>query len=156
MAAVIGRVPVRLRRLLCRLAYTVLAVSVLFALFLGYGSIDNRWYRIVTVVGGSMEPTIWRGDMIVITRPPRQLGKGMIVTMQVGQVAVTHRIVEIMADGALKTKGDANAQADDWGTRKPRVVGLYRFRIPRLGYAVLSVARFRQAIGARWRSVGVS
>jgi signal peptidase I len=111
----------------------VLIGTVAFVLFLAYGVVDNRWYHVVAVKGGSMTPTIQAGDLIVITRPPQQIQPGMILTLEVDNSVVTHRVVQVNADGSFITKGDANDVRDDFGGNTVRVVGQYQFRIPLLG-----------------------
>lgn len=119
-----------------------LAAFVLVALlFIAYGSINNRWYRMVIVTSGSMSPVFEAGDMIVITPPPEELSPGMIVCFQMGEEIVTHRIVGVDADGRISTKGDANDSADNWtfdssGDQRIQVRGVYRGRISYLGYVV--------------------
>jgi signal peptidase I len=110
-----------------------LVATLAFAAFIAYGLIDNRWYHVVVVQGGSMQPTIEPGDLIVITPPPPQIVAGMILTFEVDGYVVTHRVVEVAADGTFVTKGDANDARDDFSGNNVRVVGQYQFRIPRIG-----------------------
>jgi len=115
---------------LSRITTLVLAAVCLLVLFVAYGLLDNRWYRVLAVEGGSMEPTISWGDAVVITRPPAELKPGMIITMEVGRQLVTHRVIGV---NPLRTKGDANSGVDQWRPGTVRVVGQVRFWIPRLG-----------------------
>jgi signal peptidase I len=116
-----------------RLVTGVLFGLVLVAGFVLYGMIDNRWYHVVAVEGGSMAPTIQPGDLIVITRPPARIEAGMILTLEVDGAVVTHRVVEVHDDGTYVTQGDANTTRDDFRANRVRVVGEYRFRIPWIG-----------------------
>jgi len=121
-----------LRLVVRTLGDLVLIIALGFALFLAYGLVGNRWYHVVAVEGGSMEPTITRGDLIVVTPAPRQIEPGMILVMSVDGRVVTHRVIDIRADGSLVTKGDANAVVDDW--KGPiTVYGQYQFAIPQVG-----------------------
>ncbi len=127
------RFPPTLRRVL-RIASDGFLVAVLvFAVFLGYGLVNNRWYHILAVTGGSMSPTIQAGDLIVITRPPQQVEPGMILTLEVDRSLVTHRVVQVNPDGSFVTQGDANDVRDEFSGNKIRVVGQYQFRIPLIG-----------------------
>ncbi len=129
------RAPLPWRRV-ARIALEVLLVLVILLLaFVAYGTINNRWYHTVIISGGSMSPTINLGDAIIITRPPAQLQPGMIVTMESKGSAVTHRVVELRADGVLVTKGDANEAAEEWQPGQGTVVGVVRLRVPYIGYA---------------------
>jgi signal peptidase I len=111
----------------------VLAVAV-FSLFVAYGTmVDNRWYKIVAIDGGSMSPSIRQGDAILVTRPPATLKEGMIVVLQVNGRLVTHRVVTVRRDGSFTTKGDANDHADDWRNTDVRIAGLVRGHVPFLG-----------------------
>jgi signal peptidase I len=115
-------------------------IVVVFVVFIAYGTlVDNRWYKVVSIEGGSMAPTIASGDAIVLTRPPDRIEPGMILTLEVEGRIVTHRVVEVRDDGTFVTKGDANQIADDFSGLDVKVVGEYRARIPRVG-TILSLA----------------
>lgn len=122
------------QRLATSLAEGFLALLFFMLLFLAYGSINNRWYRTIIITGGSMAPTIGLGDAIIITRPPAVLEPGMIVTLEAGGEMVTHRLVELRADGTLVTQGDANNAAEEWQPGQARIVGVCRLRVPFAGY----------------------
>ena len=128
----------RLRRLLEAVATILLVFGTLLAGFIAYGLIDNKWYHVVAVTGGSMSPTIAAGDLIVITRPPERIEVGMVLTMEVDGAVVTHRVVAVAPDGTFTTKGDANTARDDFSENTVRVVGEYRFHIPWLGTLLTS------------------
>jgi signal peptidase I len=119
-----------------RVLSAVLVTAILLVMALGYGLIDNRWYRVLSVAGGSMEPAIDRGDAIVLVRPPDRLEVGDVVTLQANDTLVTHRVVAVAPDGSFKTKGDANDSVDDWTGVKVRVVGRVFLTIPWLGSAL--------------------
>lgn len=128
----------RLRRAAEAVATIVLVSATLIAAFIAYGLIDNKWYHVVAVTGGSMSPTIAAGDLIVITRPPETIEVGMVLTMEVDGAVVTHRVVAVAPDGTFTTKGDANTARDDFTANTVRVVGEYRFHIPWLGNLLTS------------------
>ncbi len=118
--------------LLGRLVDLLLWLLLAFMIFVAAGTFGNRWYRIVALEGGSMSPTLQYGDALIVTPPPTALEPGMIVVMRVGGALVTHRIVAVLPDGELVTRGDANRAVDRWPSR-PSVVGICRLRIPYLG-----------------------
>ena len=128
---------------------TLLAVLALGVLA-GYG-VRSRWY-VLTVAGGSMEPTISRGDLIVVAPPPSEVQPGMILVMTVDGEVVTHRVVAVNADGTVVTRGDANSVNDAWGSRQIQVEGLYVATIPWLGHilpiGVASQASFADGVSA--------
>ena len=123
-------------------------------LFLVYGIFPNRWYHVLYIYSGSMQPTFSSGDLIVITPKPDALEPGMVLTMNVNGQLVTHRLIGLKANGALLTKGDNNSVVDDWDNTAVKVVGLYRFKIPYLGYLVDLMDVFSpNASGAWFRDV---
>lgn len=126
-----------------RSASTVLlSATLLLLLLLAYGSVDNRWYRVVTVEGNSMSPTLWFGDLIVVTPPPAGSPPvGTVALMRVNGSFVTHRIVGYDANGAPVTRGDANAVEDRFEKSSLQIVGICRLRLPGLGYPLLLLAR---------------
>ncbi|RNB87763.1 signal peptidase I [Brevibacillus fluminis] len=94
-----------------------------------------KW-RFLSVLTGSMEPTLQAGDLIVVERygttEPRP---GEIVTFwedQAHQSVITHRIVQRLHNGYLQTKGDANVVKDGGWTAPDRVVGRMVAVIPHL------------------------
>ena len=82
------------------------------------------------IVGGSMEPTIHRGDIITID-PHRSAEVGDIVTFKVEGHVVTHRVTQRwtstdphgVVHAMFKTKGDANKTADAWTLTDDQVLG---------------------------------
>jgi signal peptidase len=95
----------------------------------------------LTVLSGSMEPTLSPGDLVVV-RPvdPAALQVGDVVTFQPhpGDPAlVTHRVTAISAvDGevsALMTRGDANLVPDDL-VLPQQVQGRVLYSVPLVGH----------------------
>jgi signal peptidase I len=124
----------RVRRATSTALTLLVLAATAFMLVVAYGTVvDNRWYKIVAIEGGSMAPAIHQGDAILVTKPPHTLQPGMIVLIQVESKLVTHRVVEVRADGSFVTKGDANDHVDDWSNVDPHVVGVVRGHLPLLG-----------------------
>lgn len=97
----------------------------------------------LSVLSGSMTPTIRTGDLIfdhpVSGAAAPNLHVGQIITFRVGSgQTFTHRIVGVVhqPDGsvAYRTKGDANNMVDTDPRPASSVVGVYAGRIPRGGY----------------------
>jgi signal peptidase I len=94
------------------------------------------------VGGGSMEPTIPFGSVVIVTPVnPADLHVGDVVSMRVGndEAVFTHRIVRLVPrdDGLwLETKGDNNAKNDPSIIPASTVVGRLQLGIPYAGYAV--------------------
>ena len=117
----------------------LMGLIFLFVLFLAYGVLPNRWYHVLYIYSGSMAPTIQPGDVIIIAPLPDTLEPGMIVSMSINNSIVTHRIVYLRPDGFFLTKGDANNTFDKWDNSKVKMIGLYKARIPYLGYVLASL-----------------
>ncbi len=93
-------------------------------------------FDVLIVRGGSMEPTIQLGSVVIVDRNERTLTVGTTAAFRDGNEAiVTHRVIAIDS-GGFETKGDANATAD-LGRRTPdQVYGTVALTIPFLGYAL--------------------
>ena len=85
-------------------------------------------------MSGNAEDHIEVGDLIFTVKPDTdKLKAGDIISYMDGNIAVTHRIVEVQtaADGkrSFVTKGDAN-NTEDPAVGEDAVFGLYKGRIP--------------------------
>ena len=86
---------------------------------------------LLTVVTGSMEPSLHTGDYIYVKKVPAdELEVGDVITFrsEEGEVSgklVTHRIIEITPEGDFVTKGDANTIADSKRIRQDQIIGKY-------------------------------
>jgi signal peptidase len=96
----------------------------------------------LVVSGGSMEPAIPMGSVVIATPvPAAQLVPGDIVSVRVGekQAVFTHRIVRLVdREGGtwLETKGDANDEPDPSIIPVTSVIGRVAISVPYAGYAV--------------------
>lgn len=113
-----------------------IAVSVLLVVVLALGVSQHAgWVRVINVQGGSMDPALPYGSLLVTT--PATLGGvhvGDVVSLVADDaVRVTHRVVAIdPATGALTTRGDAN-HADDPAPFTGPGVDLVRAHVPLAG-----------------------
>jgi len=106
-------------------------------------------HPVMTIVSGSMNPVIRTGDLVV----DEQVSAAQADHLHVGQIIsfraqpgsvqiITHRIVAVRTEnGAVYyvTKGDANNSADSSLRPASDVIGIYRFSIPRGGYALVAL-----------------
>ncbi len=115
-------------------------IVVLFAFSLLFVGIRALGMATFVVTGGSMEPTIHKGSL-VIDEPVSadKIRLGDIITFDHYDQTTTHRVVGIegSANGAMfSTKGDANQVTDPEPLSFPGRVGLVKLAVPGLGYAV--------------------
>lgn len=115
---------------------TVIAILLLaFVLYTMVCSARGKAVKIfgkslLTVVTGSMEPSIHTGDLIIVESVDTdQLKEGDIISFYSEQqdikgMLVTHRITEVTDDGFI-TKGDANPVEDSLKVRAENIVGRY-------------------------------
>jgi signal peptidase len=98
------------------------------------------------VAGGSMEPAIHLGSIVLETPvPASSLAAGDVVSLAVGpnRVVFTHRITRVLTrDGAvwIETQGDANAAPDPSIIPASDVVGRVSVVVPGLGYVVQALS----------------
>lgn len=88
-------------------------------------------------MSGNAEDHIEVGDLIFTVKPETdKLKEGDIISYMDGNIAVTHRIIEVQTDADGKrsfvTKGDANS-TEDPEVSEDVVFGLYKGRVPGLG-----------------------
>ncbi|HEX7168276.1 MAG TPA: signal peptidase I [Acidimicrobiales bacterium] len=97
-------------------------------------------WRSLTVMSGSMEPTIATAD-IVVTRPvdASAVRPGTVITFQDpagdGRL-ITHRVRRATLDGDsvhVITQGDANESVERWTIATTGRVGVVQYRIPAVG-----------------------
>lgn len=96
----------------------------------------------LTVLTGSMRPTIQPGDLVVSRRvDANDLRIGDVITFQPvngDPTLVTHRVIDLTRNAqgetvSVLTRGDANG-ADDAPLVPDQVMGRMAYRIPRVGY----------------------
>lgn len=114
--------------------------GVLLLLALGVGP-QTGLYRTLTVLTGSMEPSIGSGAVVIVTpQSPSDIRVGQVLTYEApiaDRRVVTHRVIEVREPGmhpVIVTKGDANSHADPWQARiQDPQVWRVRATVPMLG-----------------------
>jgi len=133
------------RRVALAAANTLLIAAVLVTGVAVLGSALG-WWRMETVLSGSMRPGIQPGDVEVLTpEPTSALRVGQVVAFHPPHATftVTHRVIALRtAHGVwITTKGDANNVADPWGS--VRVEGSHvwvvSFAVPKAGFLTVWV-----------------
>lgn len=122
--------------------YTVVTVIVLLALLFVVSIFPIKGnIQILTVLSGSMEPTIHTGSIVII-KPSSEYKTGDIITFGKNtktDIPTTHRVIgERAQDGSIvySTKGDANNAEDSKEVPKEEIIGKVLFSIPYLGFAI--------------------
>lgn len=117
------------------IALVLLIAAALAPRAFGYGS--------YVVTGGSMEPTIPKGAVVVTRRlDPAELEVGDIATFAIEATPatlVTHRVVAIEGAGptrAIRTRGDANGAVDTRPMDVSQPVARAVYWVPVAGYMV--------------------
>ena len=120
-------------------------------------------YRALTVISGSMEPTIETGSVVLDkVIAPLDAKPGEVVTFpdpsRDGRL-VTHRLRSIRVEGAtayMVTKGDANDAVERWTAPVDGRIGRVAYHVPKLGYAraLISTRVLRLALLAAALALG--
>ena len=100
-------------------------------------------FRQLTVMSGSMSPTIETGDVVVTkTISPLAARVGDIVTFSdpanPGHL-ITHRVRRMQVTNAgveFETKGDANNTTENWNVAVKGRIGRVMYRVRAVGYAL--------------------
>lgn len=98
-------------------------------------------HQVFVVRGGSMEPAIPLGSVVVVHAvDPASVDVGDVVTfrLQHGTI-VTHRVTGITTENgniAFETKGDASASADPTPIPASSVLGGVEYAVPAVGYLI--------------------
>lgn len=128
-----------LTRIFEALATVLLVIAILVSV--GIFVSPKVGWEVDAVYGGSMEPAIKLGSLVVI-RPvePATVSEGDVITYRSGtesNTVTTHRVIEVLpSDGSLmfRTKGDANEDPDAYTVPAENVVGRVWMSVPYAGY----------------------
>jgi signal peptidase I len=109
-----------------------------FSLFTHLAPLTGR--QLFIVGGGSMEPSIPLGSLVIVTpTDARTVGVGDVLTIRADNgVVFTHRVTRVvdLPDGRFfETKGDANQTPDNGLVPARAVVGAADQYVPFAGYA---------------------
>lgn len=100
-------------------------VLLLFSLLLAVPLVLKG--RVYVMQGGSMEPSISNGDLVLL-KPAGEIREGDVVVYR----NICHRVLSV-GEETLTTKGDANPDPDPWVVPRNAVVGKVDRVIPGLG-----------------------
>ena len=119
--------------------YGWLVLSGVITVILVYFTSGYFKYWAIAVASGSMSPTINKGDVVVIEKVDddyHKIKKGDVLAFNYENVAIVHRIVNIVKDGNhyyFYTKGDANSNEDNFAIEEDMVIGVVHVRLPFIG-----------------------
>ena len=113
------------------------AFAVLLSLCLGFVAMRVLGLGSFIVTGGSMEPSIHKGSLVLVQPvTPSEVKVGDVITFQQYGQTTTHRVISIGrgSNGLMfKTQGDANVVADPEDKFFPGQVGIVRIALPLAG-----------------------
>ncbi|HET8784811.1 MAG TPA: signal peptidase I [Candidatus Limnocylindrales bacterium] len=93
-------------------------------------------FDVLVVRGGSMEPTIAVGSVLVIDRASRSPVEGTVTSFRQGDgTVVTHRVIAVLDDEYV-TKGDANERPDLGRRTADEVLGTAVVAVPYAGFLI--------------------
>lgn len=96
-------------------------------------------WRPALVVSGSMRPAVGSGDVVLIDPDlaPRPGRIALIRSTGAPSGRLLHRVVQVLPDGALVTKGDANREVDTDRVDAADVLGSARLVLPGAGHLLM-------------------
>lgn len=136
----------KIKKIIFGILSTLLVIILVFNVYnficikvLGHDLATINGYAMLEVVSGSMEPTIHKGDMIIIDTKARYYKDKDIITFYDKEGSfVTHRILSIDLDnGTMVTKGDNN-NTKDASSSLTNVVGKYVTKLTGIGILLAS------------------
>ncbi len=119
--------------------YGWLILSGVITVILVYFTSGYFKYWAIAVASGSMSPTINKGDVVIIEKVDddyHKIKKGDVLAFNYENVAIVHRIVNIVKDGNhyyFYTKGDANSNEDNFAIEEDMVIGVVHVKLPFIG-----------------------
>lgn len=122
------------------LAAGLAASALLLLLAVGIGP-RTGGYQFVTVLTGSMRPDMPEGSVVLSTPVAvDRVAVGDVITYRIpveDRRVVTHRVVEVVEPGVVRTKGDGNKDPDTWIAKlKGQKVWQARMTVPGAGHAL--------------------
>lgn len=127
---------------------TSISLIIIFIALIFFALISGAFkYTIVAIGSDSMNPTIVRGDAVILkkTKNYGNLKEGNIIIYKKEGRIVIHRIVEIQKENEkyyFITKGDANKTVDIWRVKEEEIIGKSLFKISYIGYPTIWLSEF--------------
>lgn len=109
-------------------------------------------YTYLNVLSESMNPEFYSQDLIIGAKikDTSILKVSDVITFKVGNMLVTHRIVQKDENGTtFTTKGDANKVNDEKQISSGQIISRYCFKIPKCGF-IISKMQSIQFLALAW------
>lgn len=119
------------------IAYIILGflIALGFNAFLGFALQTDT--PVVAVFSSSMEPTFYKGDMIIVSGDKNiSVGDIIVFDVTVKSEPIIHRVYNVTPNGIL-TKGDnpyTNQHVDPWVIKENDIHGKAILKVPLLGW----------------------
>ena len=125
---------------------SAIAFAVLSLLCLAFVAIRLSGLGTFIVTGGSMEPSIQKGSLVLVQpMSPSEVTVGDVITFQQYDQMTTHRVTNVATTAlgpVFTTRGDANVIADPEDKTFAGQVGVVRVALPLAGYLTSSVQAY--------------
>jgi signal peptidase len=130
----------------------LVVILIVFTFWFGLRFIFRTEHPILAVASGSMEPVLYKGDLILVegiqdasdiyAAPKDADPPGDVIVFHGSQDLIVHRAIEKTVNGdgtySFKTQGDNNNFPDSGAVQEGNVVGRYTgFKVPLLGHIAL-------------------
>ena len=119
--------------------FGLLIVPTLITIFLVYITSGYFHYHAIAVASGSMSPEIHKGDVVIVEKVDNhfeEIEKGQVIAVKYNNVIIIHRLVEKLKvddEYYFYTKGDANAEVDNWTITEDMILGVVNIKVPYIG-----------------------
>jgi signal peptidase I len=129
---------IRKKRIISKIILLILIIilSILVSLVSGYFK-----YQLLVIASGSMEPNISIGDAVLTKKIEdkdlKEIKENDILVYQYDDKIIVHRVVKIfnIDDKYIyQTKGDKNADVDNWLVYGNQIIGIVKTKIKYIGY----------------------
>ena len=119
--------------------YWFIVIPTVFIIVMVYFTSGYFHYHAIAIASGSMEPKIYKGDVVVIEKLDgkySELKEGQVIAYRYEGIMIVHRLIKIEKVGDeyyFYTKGDNNANEDNYAVRQEMVYGTVDVKIPFIG-----------------------
>lgn len=117
----------------------LLIIPAVFIVVIVYFTSGYFKYHAIAIASGSMEPKIYKGDVVVIEKIENnfdELKEGQVIAYRYDGIMVVHRLIKIEKVNNkyyFYTKGDNNATEDNYAVQEDMVYGTVNVKIPFIG-----------------------